>query len=94
MFEDSAIDGLEGTGRQQVGAPVPADVAWRVEIVGDLWDCGRNDGAVQGDDESGKADSEGEEGEGKGARIFRSVVIVQLGIWVRLDGKVAIFLRV
>ena len=63
MGKDAAVGRLEGTRGEQVRTTVPTHIPRGVEIVCDLRDGRRDDGAVKCDHEGGEGDAEHEEEE-------------------------------
>lgn len=72
---DSAKHELERRRRNHVRRTIPADITQAVEVVGDLGDGGRDDGAVEGDEEHG---DEGREHDGP--ELERLGLVVLLGL--------------
>lgn len=72
---DSTKHQLERRRRDHVRRTIPADVTQAVEVVGDLRDGGRDDGAVEGDEEHGDKGREHD-----GPKLERLGLVVLLGL--------------
>lgn len=75
---DTAEGGLEGGSSQHICTSIPANVLDGVEFVGNAWNGGSNDHAIQSDKKDGKIDADDDKPElwGLGVEVFFGICIV------------------